>query len=89
MTKKEGRSFEEALGGLENTVEALERGDLPLEESIRTFEEGVALAAECAKILKASDVRVRKLVARARDAFDLEPMDAADGRSAGEEAQDA
>jgi exodeoxyribonuclease VII small subunit len=42
-------SFEESLKKLETIVEKLEQGDLPLEESLKLFEEGVGLSAICKK----------------------------------------
>ena len=44
--------FEDALQRLEQIVDQLEGGDLPLEESLKVFEEGVALARRCAKYLE-------------------------------------
>lgn len=52
------RSFEEALGALEQRVARLERGDLALEEALRLFEEGVALVRECHERLDAADARI-------------------------------
>ena len=40
--------FEDALGRLEQIVDQLEAGELPLETSLKVFEEGVALARRCA-----------------------------------------
>jgi exodeoxyribonuclease VII small subunit len=68
-------SFEKALAELEKIVEALERGELSLEESIRKFEEGVALAGRCAELLKEAELKVQKLVKRADGAFDLDAME--------------
>ncbi|MCK4547101.1 MAG: exodeoxyribonuclease VII small subunit [Candidatus Eisenbacteria sp.] len=68
-------TFEKALADLEKAVEVLERGELGLDESIGKFEEGVALAAKCADMLKAAELRVQKLVKRAEGTFDLEGMD--------------
>ena len=42
-TKEKSLDFEKSLAKLENIIEALEDGDLPLNESIKTFEEGVNL----------------------------------------------
>jgi exodeoxyribonuclease VII small subunit len=39
--------FESRLGDLESIVERLEKGDLPLEESVRLFEEGIKLSESC------------------------------------------
>jgi exodeoxyribonuclease VII small subunit len=44
-------TFEESLKLLEGIVAQLERGDLPLEDSIKMFEEGMRLSAQCKQIL--------------------------------------
>lgn len=56
--------FEQALGELERLVERLERGDLPLEEALRTFERGVELTRHCQASLKAAQQRVEILLKR-------------------------
>jgi exodeoxyribonuclease VII small subunit len=55
-------SFEEAFAELEATVTRLERGDLPLEESIALFERGQALAAHCNLQLDSAELKVRQLL---------------------------
>lgn len=55
-------TFEEAFVELEATVARLERGDLPLEESIALFERGQALAAHCNLRLDTSELKVRQLL---------------------------
>jgi exodeoxyribonuclease VII small subunit len=55
-------TFEEALGQLESLVARLEGGDLPLEEALQTFEEGVRLARLCTARLEDAERRVRLLV---------------------------
>jgi exodeoxyribonuclease VII small subunit len=69
MAKK--MTFEAALAELESIVDALERGDLSLEESMAKYEEGVGLAARCAELLKTAETRVRELVKRAEGSFEL------------------
>ena len=54
--------FEEALAELEGLVERLERGDLPLEEALRTFERGVALTRHCQASLQAAQQKVEILL---------------------------
>src|SRR5262249_25624984 len=54
-------AFEEALGRLDQTVTALEGGQLPLEEAIRLYEEGVHLAQRCQHILDHAELQVRRL----------------------------
>ena len=53
--------FEEALAELEKRVRALEAGDVPLDDALKLYEEGVALARTCHEQLEAADQRVAKL----------------------------
>jgi exodeoxyribonuclease VII small subunit len=54
-------AFEEALKELESLVEILEQGDLPLEDSLKSFERGVALTRICQDALKAAEQKVQIL----------------------------
>ena len=54
--------FEECLARLEEIVSALEGGNLKLEESVRVFEEGIALARDCARYLEDAERRIELLV---------------------------
>jgi len=71
--------FEEALARLEAIVAELERGELPLEDSMRIFEEGIKLSKVCLKMLEEAERKVEILVKdkdgqkRART-FDLEEV---------------
>jgi exodeoxyribonuclease VII small subunit len=58
-TKPATPDFEAALAELEQIVLRLEQGDLPLEESLRQFERGVALTRSCQKALRLSDQKIR------------------------------
>ncbi|MGE5154187.1 MAG: exodeoxyribonuclease VII small subunit [Bdellovibrio bacteriovorus] len=73
-------SFEQSLTELESIVEALERGDMTLEESLGAFERGVALTRSCQKALDAAEQRVRILTESRVDA-EPEPFDAGAGES--------
>jgi exodeoxyribonuclease VII small subunit len=53
--------FEEALTRLEEIVEKLEDGDLPLDESLSAFEEGIRLSRICAKLLNEAERKVEIL----------------------------
>lgn len=57
------RSFEQALRELENRVLQLEKGELPLDEALRLFEEGVGLVRECHDRLDAAEARIVALSA--------------------------
>jgi exodeoxyribonuclease VII small subunit len=59
----EGPSFEAAIKRLGDIVQTLERGDLPLEESLRLFEEGVKLSRASQQRLDAAEKRVEQLLA--------------------------
>jgi len=54
--------FEEALKKLEEIVDELEKGDLPLEETIKKFEEGVRLCKICKEKLEKAEMKVEKLM---------------------------
>ncbi len=60
MTEK--IKFEEGLKKLEAIVERLEQGDLPLEESLAAFEEGIKLARLLSKKLSEAERRVEVLL---------------------------
>ena len=55
-------TFEESLKQLEKIVDQLERGDLPLEQSIRLFEDGVRLSTACKQELDAAEGKVQILM---------------------------
>lgn len=66
MTKegtKEAPSFEDAITRLSAIVEQLERGDLPLGESIKLFEEGVSLVRRSQAELDSAEKRIEELLA--------------------------
>ena len=54
--------FEDCLVRLEQIVSALETGNLPLEESLKVFEEGVTLARHCSRYLDDAERRIEMLV---------------------------
>ncbi|MFN9631928.1 MAG: exodeoxyribonuclease VII small subunit [Erythrobacteraceae bacterium] len=70
-------SFEQALAALEQIVQALERGDVPLDQSISLYERGEALRAACQQRLDAAQARIERIVT------------GADGRATGTQAFDA
>ena len=55
-------SYEEALAELESIVSALEDEQGQLEEAIRLFERGQALAARCGVLLEAAELKVKQVV---------------------------
>jgi exodeoxyribonuclease VII small subunit len=59
----EGLTFEQAFAELEESVRTLERGDLPLEESLALYERGQELSAYCAKLLDEAELKVQQVEA--------------------------
>lgn len=73
----EEMSFEEAMKELEAVVGQLERGDVPLEQSIGLYERGAALKARCEDKLKEAEEKVAKLTLDASgQPTGTEPLDA-------------
>ena len=69
-------SFEAALNELERIVENLERGDVPLDQSIAIYERGEALKKHCAHLLKAAEDKVEKIrLTREGEPVGTEPLD--------------
>jgi exodeoxyribonuclease VII small subunit len=71
-------SFEQALSALEEIVQQLERGDVPLDKSIDLYSRGEELRAACQKRLDNAQARIEKIVAGADGKPDgTEPLDGA------------
>jgi len=70
-----GLPFEEALARLETLVDRLEEGEIPLEESVRAYAEGMRLVRSCLARLEAAEATVREL-AESAEGFDLRDRDA-------------
>ena len=71
MSEEQG--FEETLGALEDRVRKLEGGDVPLEEALKLFEQGVELARTCHEQLEAAEQRIASLV-RGSDGIEERPL---------------
>ena len=57
-----GVKFEQAMARLEAIVAELEKGDLPLDESLKIFEEGIRLSKNCLKVLEEAERKIEVLV---------------------------
>jgi len=75
-TKKgaKGLRFEEALAGLEKIVAQLEGGDLPLDDALKLFEEGVRLSRFCSGKLDEAERRIEILMKGAEGEWEAEPF---------------
>ena len=61
MSKKERLSFEDALTRLEEIVSKLEDESIPLEDSIKLYEEGIELSKLCTETLEEAELRIKKV----------------------------
>ena len=58
----ENMTFEASMQRLEQIVRTMERGDAPLEESLRLFQEGTELVRSCGKLLEEAQLQVKKIM---------------------------
>lgn len=58
----QNRSFEQNMQRLEQIVRALERGDVPLEESLKLFQEGTELVRACGMLLDEAQLQIKKIL---------------------------
>jgi exodeoxyribonuclease VII small subunit len=71
-------SFEKALAELESIVQRLEKGDVPLEESVAIYERGEILKRRCEELLRQAEARVEKITLDASGKpTGTEPLDVA------------
>ena len=77
MTDKpiDGMSFEEAMLALEQVVGSLEKGEVPLEQSIALYERGAALRTHCAGKLRLAEEKVELIRAQEGRAVGVTPVE--------------
>ena len=59
---KSSMTFEQSMQRLEQIVRAMERGDVPLEESLKLFQEGTELVRSCGKLLDEAQLQINKII---------------------------
>jgi exodeoxyribonuclease VII small subunit len=69
------KKFEEAMERLEEIVQTLEQGELPLEDSLKAFEEGMKLAKFCSKKLEEAEKKVTLLVQESNGKYSRIPFE--------------
>lgn len=72
--RKKGPDFETGLGQLEEIVKALEGGQLNLDQALRTFEQGVAVARQCQQVLRDAEQRVQQVLQSADGELSTTPL---------------
>jgi len=88
MTKvkdEKEQTFEELLENLERNVTSLESGEVPLEEALRLFEEGMKLSKVLRSRLVKAEEKIRKLVKSSDGALELRSLD---GKAVEEDSDD-
>ena len=69
------QTFEQSMARLEEIVTQLERGDVPLEEALRLFEEGTALMKKCSAMLDRAEQKIVRLTAGPDGKAEERPLD--------------
>ena len=59
---QDNQTFEASMTRLEQIVRAMERGDVPLEESLKLFQEGTELVRNCQKLLYDAQLQIKKIM---------------------------
>ncbi|MBE6938693.1 MAG: exodeoxyribonuclease VII small subunit [Ruminococcaceae bacterium] len=72
----ENMSFEQCMARLEEITRLLEKGDVPLEQSLKYFEEGTALAAKCRALLDSAEQKVKLLIKNSDGTLGVRDFDA-------------
>jgi exodeoxyribonuclease VII small subunit len=67
--------FEDTLKKLEKIVEDLEKGDLPLDEALKKYQEGIELSRSCSQKLENARKKIDLLVKNKKGEFELKPLD--------------
>lgn len=69
MKEIQDMTFEEAFSELEEVVNRLEVGGLPLEDSLALFERGQTLAAHCSELLDEAELKVKQITPEGESPF--------------------
>lgn len=75
MAKKKGEQFEDSLKRLQTIVEKMERGDLPLEEAVEAYTEGIRLVQACHQKLEEAENRVQVLLKDQQGGWSATPFE--------------
>ena len=73
MAKKKSLPFETSLNELETLVENMEKGDMTLEDSLKSFEQGIQLTRNCQMLLQQAEQTVQLLLEKNGEAM-LKPL---------------
>ena len=71
----ENKTFEQSMARLEQIVRAMEQGNVPLEESLKLFQEGTELVRKCGKQLDEAQLQIQKVLVGGDGSPVLEDVD--------------
>jgi len=71
-------SFESSLKRLEKIVETLEQGNVPLEDAMKMFEEGIELSRSCMERLTQAELKLKKLARKVDGSFEISDLEKED-----------
>lgn len=86
---KKAFTVETALGELETLINAMESGDLSLEDSLKAFEQGIRLTRECQEALTQAEQKVQILLSEKGDTAPFAEANAENNHESVEDADDA
>lgn len=69
------KTFEEDLHRLEQIVQLLEEGNVPLDDAVSLYEEGITISRSCADRLRATELRIKKLTKELDGQFSVKDLD--------------
>lgn len=72
MPKSKEATFEESLNALEEIVQRLERGDVPLEEALDAFQKGMVLSKHCQDTLEKAEKTLTKMMSETNEEIPFE-----------------
>jgi exodeoxyribonuclease VII small subunit len=84
VAKKKTEKFEDALKQLQAIVDKLERGDLPLEDALESFTEGVRLVRFCHQKLEEAESKVQMLLKDEQGEWTTSPFEPSSVNNSGE-----
>lgn len=73
--QQETLSFESSLQQLQEAVRLLESGDLPLEQALQAFEEGIRHSRECHRLLERAEQRIDLILKNENGEYSITPME--------------
>jgi exodeoxyribonuclease VII small subunit len=73
--KASKKSFEDDLRRMEEIVQSLEEGSVPLDDAVSLYEEGITLSRACAERLRATELRIKKLTKDLDGQFSVKDLD--------------